>query len=501
MKKFAALILSIMMMLTLVGFAQTASPTTADADNATITVNNPAKGETYTLYKLFDATVAAVADGETSTNTIAYQGTVPESLSAYFEAIGSTGYVKLKDGADEDALFEALTTWAGSATATVSAVSDGSTLEFTGLPYGYYVMTTSHKDSTTGKAAITVDSTKPNATINDKNETKVVAESKEADKDSYSIGDTITYTAKFIATNYIGSSSSAKQVYKYVIEDTLPEFLFDVKITSITIGGTAWANAPSAFTNKQIVIPWVDDDSASLYANGAEIVITYTAKLTDVVNINASNKNTIKITPYENDSTPFQDSSEASDEITTYAAGLKKTDGKNALAGAKFAFYGLTVDKTSDGVYTVTNYDSTSTTIGTEMEVDQNGKLYIVGLGAAVELTGVETVAPDGYNKLTTEIALTPQVLQTEVYKESGTRYYDVKGNLVSEEVTGGSSKTVEKNLSELDEDALEVVNEAGAVLPSTGGIGTTIFYVAGSMMVLAAAILLITKRRVGIED
>ncbi|MBR1560247.1 MAG: LPXTG cell wall anchor domain-containing protein [Clostridia bacterium] len=41
-------------------------------------------------------------------------------------------------------------------------------------------------------------------------------------------------------------------------------------------------------------------------------------------------------------------------------------------------------------------------------------------------------------------------------------------------------------------------INYTGATLPSTGGVGTTIFYVAGSLMVLAAAILLITKRRMG---
>ena len=47
----------------------------------------------------------------------------------------------------------------------------------------------------------------------------------------------------------------------------------------------------------------------------------------------------------------------------------------------------------------------------------------------------------------------------------------------------------------------MKVVNNKGAQLPETGGIGTTIFYVAGSILVLAAAILLITKRRMGAED
>ena len=41
-----------------------------------------------------------------------------------------------------------------------------------------------------------------------------------------------------------------------------------------------------------------------------------------------------------------------------------------------------------------------------------------------------------------------------------------------------------------------EVVNESGAVLPSTGGIGTTIFYIIGAILVLGAGILLVTRRR-----
>ena len=518
MKKIFALLIAMVMVLGMstAVFAQTKALDPADADNASITVNNPAKGETYTLYKLFDATVADLAEGETETTKIAYQGTIPDSLTAYFENItgadGSTNYVKLKDGIDESALFEALKTWATSeGTATVSEVSDGSTLTFTGLPYGYYVMITTHKDSTTGEAAVTVDSTNPNAKINDKNETKVVAEEKKANGESFSVGDTITFTAKFITTNYVGSGASAGQVYKYVISDTLPEYLSEVAITSITIGGEDWTNAPSAFTNKQIEIPWVDSSGASIYANGAEIVVTYTAKLTSTVNVNAANKNTITITPYDKDGEPYDETDSTYDEITTYATALKKTDGTAALAGAKFAFYGLVVEKTADGVYTVVSYDPTAydttegatqdtSKLGTEMEVDANGKLYIVGLGENVTLKGVETVAPDGYNKLETEVTLTPQVLETEVFKATETRYYDADGNLVSTEASSSSSKSVTKNLEELDAQGVEVVNQQGTELPSTGGIGTTIFYIIGAILVIGAGVVLVTRRRMNVK-
>ena len=132
------------------------------------------------------------------------------------------------------------------------------------------------------------------------------------------------------------------------------------------------------------------------------------------------------------------------------------------------------------------------------MEVDANGMLYIVGLAEGVSLTGIETVAPDGYNKLTGNVTLTPQKMEEEIFTTSGTRYYDAKGNLVKTEVTGGSSKTVTKNLSDLDAAAVPVVNEKGTELPSTGGIGTTIFYVVGAILVLGAGVLLVSRRRMG---
>ncbi len=503
LNKVFVLVMAVIMTLAMSAsvFAQSVAADPKDDDKATITINNPANGETYTIYKVFDATVGE--NGE-----IAYKATtIPSELSTYFEeTYTGSGYVKPTDAAWKDpstkkdmsdGLKAALETWAGSATSTASAKSNGDpTLAFTDLPFGYYVITTTHKDSTTGKAAITVDSTNPNAVVYDKNTTVVTAD-KTVDDTSYSIGDTITFTATFDTTNYVGSGSDAKKVYTYLIEDTLPEYLSNVAITSITIGGTAWADAPSAFTNKQIEIPWVDANGASLYANGAKIVVTYTAKLTDTVNVNAANKNTISITPLDDKDKPYQEPIKDSAEITTYAAALKKLDDKNnALAGAKFKADGLTVEKTADGVYTVKSFDPNSTTLGTEMEVDANGMLYIVGLKDEAKVMVTETEAPDGFNKLQGKTELNPQVLTKEVYKMSGTRYYDADGNLVKEESSSTTSKTVDKNLNELDAKALKIINEPGVVLPGTGGIGTTIFYILGSLLVVGCGIVLVSRKR-----
>jgi len=98
---------------------------------------------------------------------------------------------------------------------------------------------------------------------------------------------------------------------------------------------------------------------------------------------------------------------------------------------------------------------------------------------------------------LTSTFSLTPQQTGSEIWSSAGTRYYDENDNLVAEESSSDHSTTVTKTITELDADAIEVVNNAGTELPDTGGMGTTIFYVIGGLLVLAAAIILITRRRV----
>ena len=197
------------------------------------------------------------------------------------------------------------------------------------------------------------------------------------------------------------------------------------------------------------------------------------------------------------DKTPWDESWDDSAEITTYAAAIHKVDENGEdLAGAQFTIAGLTVENVSAGVYRVVSYNADSTTASAVMDTDGDGKLYILGLASDVSLTVTEYKAPDGYNKLTETKTLTPQVLETTLYEASGTRKYDADGNLLEETATSGTSKTVTRNLDELDVNALEIENKKGAVLPSTGGIGTTIFYVVGAILVIGAGIVLVTRRR-----
>lgn len=479
MKKFVTLLLAMVMIFSLATTAAAQTVGTAAADKGSITITNAAKSETYTIYKLFDATVAG--DGP-----IAYTGTIPEALKAYFEADEAgniTETAAARDGENmSDGLKSALKTWAETATKTADAVSDGSTLVFTGLDYGYYVVTT-----TQGEKAITVTSTNPDATIVDKNSTVPKDLVKEADDGDVFIGQTVTYTVSFKTANYDGAGEDAKQITQYVITDTLPAFLTDVTVTSITIDGVAYTvgdAVPQFDDNGKITIPWAENGT-SLYKNGAEVKITYTAVVTDDAAI-AGDGNTNEVTVDFGGTNPLKDT----EDIKTYAIALKKVDqdGK-ALAGATFQFpFYVKENADTDGAYI---YAGTTAGAGltNTLTTPASGEIVVKGVASGT-YTITETVAPNGYNKLTAPVDV--NAVQTSETTTTVTKYLDENGKVVNEETNTEVKYTNEK----LAASVVIVVNKAGTELPSTGGVGTTMFYVIGGLMMLMAVVLLVTKKR-----
>ena len=522
-----ALVLAAVMALAVAtpAFAQTVG--TAATGKGSITINNAAKGETYKVTKIFDATVTGDDGG-----SIAYLGTIPTGLTDYFEYIQDSAhnnivdpvsnkpYVKLKDDVVEADLVAALQNLYGDDT-TGGTVSDGSTLVFEGLDYGYYAVAT-----TQGESAVTVTSTNPDASVYDKNTTTPTASKTVDDADVY-IGQTVTYTLAFDTTNWLvpktGASadgSSAKQVIKYEITDTLPSYLSDVTVTSIKIDADGDLETETdqtaldtvQFNNKKITVNWATGTKGnytSLYNNGAKIVITYTAKVTAEANVGDAdgNRNVVTLTPYvdddEDNPEPWNETFKDDETIKTYGAAIHKVDENgDDLAGAKFKIQGLTVSG-SAGKYTVTDFKPEGTGAitlenSTEMEVDSEGYIYILGLASDVTMQVTETKAPDGYNKLNAPVTLTPIKMSETTSYTAKTIYYDSDGKVIYETATGGSTKSVTANYEDLKEEAnvLRIVNEKGQELPSTGGMGTRILYTIGGAMIVAGGIYLVAKRR-----
>jgi len=493
MKKILSLVLALCLVLASCAVAFAAG------EPATITIDNASRGESYSVFKIFDATVStATVDGESQSIAYTYSGTLPEKLAEVFTKIEGTDYVVRIDGKTNDQISKAVAEYA----ATLTTPDYGPT-EATGGPltfnvaYGYYAIKSTQNADKEGGNVISVDSTHPNANVKDKNETVPTAD-KVVDQHEYNIGDTLTYTLTFNTSNFKGND----KVVSYTITDTLPDFLDQVTVTSVTIGGVDYkVGDPAAypqFVNKAITIPWVDTTAAknSLYANGADIVITYTAVLKDSALTVDGNGNTNKVTLTRatEEEGPTQEHWDDEETVYTYAAALQKVDeNKKPLAGATFAAYGLQATG-SAGEYTVVTYTAGTTTLGTTMETDAQGQLVIRGLSTANPLTVYEVAAPNGYNKLINSVTMTPVKIDEEVKKSSGTIYYDANGK-VTNEVTETSYEKNTFNVPLL-KTAVVVVNNRGAELPSTGGMGTTIFYILGGLLVVGAAVILIARRK-----
>lgn len=494
-RKLTSLLLALVMVFAL-AVTVAADGTTGTTGTGSITISNAAKGETYTIYKLFDATVSE--DGK----SIAYTGEIPTSLSAYF-AKDANGYISATPAAKNgenmsDELKDALKAWTKGAKATATAESDGSALNFNGLAYGYYVVTT-----TQGDQVISVDSTMPNVTIVDKNSSTPEGLRKTASSNDVSIGDTVTYTVRFETSNYFGAGKEAKKIVSYTIEDTLPEFLTSVTVTSIIVDNDGdstttkdQADVTAQFADKKIVIDWYDEDNNKfLHDNGATVTITYTAKVTDEAAI-AGNGNTNKVTvawTTEGSDEPDPNNKVDTEEtIFTYAIALKKVNNKGkALPDAvfEFPFYVKSTADATDGAYI---YAGTTAGEGltNQITTPENGVIVVKGVKSGdYEITEVK--APAGYNKLTAPV--TVGAVKTGETSTHTTVYLDKDGNKVNE-----SAKVfeVKVDIDTIAATAVVVVNKAGTELPSTGGMGTTVFYVLGAVLVVGAGVLLVTKKR-----
>ena len=165
----------------------------------------------------------------------------------------------------------------------------------------------------------------------------------------------------------------------------------------------------------------------------------------------------------------------------------KKNNEEVKLKDAQFVLYRLNgttkeyvVADSSNKVtgWTENTYDSGLTPKATVFTTPENGTFTISGLDAGTYYLE-EIKAPAGYNMLKEpiKIVITASIDQT----------------------TGAGTATVTYNKTSTGD--VKVENQTGTELPSTGGIGTTIFYIVGSLLAVGAVILLVTKKRMGKAD
>ena len=474
-KKFASLLLALTMV-----FAMMTTAFAAE-DKGTIIVDNPVANQTYTAYKIFDVTYDS-----TKTNysyTIKTTSEWYSTVKAYAET-GGNG-LTLTGVAGDTTTFVVSTTDAFSAPAFANALkaamsgktgttltADGTTVKATNLDLGYYFVT-----STNG-ALCNLTTTNPSVTIHDKND---IPFNKVDDKESVDVGEIVTYTITGKVPDYTGFKT-----YTYEITDTMSEGLtFNESSVKVTVGSTTLVKG----TDYTVVTSGLNDGCTFEVHFTDEVlkpndvaVVSYTATINDKAVIGgAGNKNTTHLDYINNGTVTHSPAS----ETTTYVWKMSvlkyavKDNEEIPLAGAQFKLYKMenstekyAVVDNSNRLTSWTDTESNASVFTTPAE----GKFNVYGLDAGTYYLK-EIVAPAGYNLLANPIEVTISTTTTNDALTSSVTY---KVNDTS--VTANPD--------------VKVLNQTGALLPETGGVGTTVFYLVGSLLVLVAVVLLVTRKK-----
>ena len=433
---------------------------------ADINVGNAVNGQTYKAYKLFDVTQSgenysySLASTETALKTLLEEA----GLAFRSSADGSRYYVT--DGLDSTADAANLAAYLNENVGSLgdpdgTAVAAEGAANITNLDAGYYFVTTSVGSlcilNTTGAVDIAEKNEEPTV------EKKVVTDDTKVGTNSVEIGDTVDY--EIVVTIQPGAEN-------YILHDEMSAGL-TLKPETIEVAGTENTNyelKTSGITDDCDFEISFHQDYLDTITTATKITITYSA----TVNANAQvgtdpNTNEAILNYGENNDVT---TTPAKTETFTYDFAISKVDSESQpLTGAEFSLYAqetggdpIALVDNGNGNYRVATdeeiatADATTTTI----VVNGGGKATVSGLAGKTYWLE-ETKAPDGYNMLE-------------------------------------NRQKVAFDTNDLED--VTITNLAGDVLPATGGMGTTIFYALGGTLVVAAAVLLITKKRMhNVED
>ena len=483
------------------------TPAFAAEGTGTITITNATVGESYAGYKVFDVTYTEensdvsyrIYEDNQFFNAINGEGS-PFTLTE--SAVDGVYNVAVNEGVTDEQIITWLSSLVGEGSSYTADLAPtqatSATVSWTKVPYGYYLITSSLG------SVVTIDKNNPNAEIVDKNQQPGTDFEKAVDgtDEVMQIGVPFTFTLSFGATNYDGENA----IEKYTVSDTFPEGMdlvegennVTIKIndgTEYTLYETVTLDENNSFS---FDIDWSTvsetGEHTFTYASPATVTVTYQAVLNADAEIEgAGETNAATLTWTGN---PEGSESTTSETVYTYALAIKKVDSKgSALPGAEFKLADTDGNEVKvsavdgqDGVYVV---DPNGSAVITS---PASGVVVIKGVDST-QYSLTETKAPGGYNLLTEAVDVTP--VRTGATTTNTTIYLDAQGNVVDQQVEGGSTVTI---IADIPATAVAVVNFAGSTLPSTGGMGTTTLYIVGGALVAATGIALVVRRRMNNE-
>ena len=523
MKKLVSRFMAVLMAMTMI-LSMSMTAFAAEAQKGTLTVNNTVVGKTLDLYQIFTATKSG--DNVAYTLNSAYVGffktKVENGSSLSGEALSEAAYNYVKtqvgtDGSNGAAFAKDIMGWILGNTETVeathtTATTTDTTTVINNLDYGYYVVyplgatdtSTAPGNEAVKSVASLVSVTGADATVNMKsNYPTVVKKVNDKIADDVNIGDTVTYTLTSKVPDMTGYTS-----YVFNFKDTLSAGLTFKEITSVTVGTGENVQNVTAGTGENTYTLTKDGQNITITMNnflasnanraGQEIKVTYTATLNKDAVI-GMNPNTNKaVVEYSND--PKSDGTGKSEpsivdvhtfDFTIYKYYLKdqnNKEDKTALAKAEFELYkgnteGTAADEQAkvnivdegNGVYRQATADEAKAADFTSAKIvsDADGKVLVKGLEAGTYYLR-ETKAPEGYNKLLSDIKVVIEA-----------NYDTTTGKLTNYTVTytyNGNPITV-TNADKLTSPEVPVENKTGAQLPSTGSKGALMVTLAGIVL------------------
>ena len=479
MKKVVSLIMALAMVLAI------AVPVMAEGTTYTITINNEDEGHIYEAYQIFKGELHGSVlsdiewgDGITDDGQAALQNTAGVESAAAVAA-------KLENESSAKQFADVVSGYLTSVpTGTSTAGNDIYTIS--DLEPGYYLIkdqdgSLAGKDTTYTEYMIkivkniAIDPKDSEATFEKKVEDcndSIGRTTVWQDSADYDIGDNVPFQLKATLPANVESFNT----YKVVFHDTLSaglSYAADAKVfvdghektTSFTITQQPGENGTTTLT---ISCENVKADAIGAI-NGSEIRVNYTAKLNkDAVIGGNGNPNTAYL-EYSNNPNATGTGQTVEDKVVvfTYKVVINKvTEDNEPLVGAEFK-----LEKKISGA---------ERKLITTIKAENGSTFSFVGLDDGTYIL-TETNTPDGFNS----IAPIEFTISAEHDVNS------VEPKLLT--LAGGDRLSGEVSTGVLTGN---VVNESGATLPETGGMGTTLFYILGAILVIGAGVALVTRKR-----
>ena len=512
-----ALLLALILVLGLVvtGFAEGTSGS-SPATKGNITIDNAVVGQSYSIYKILELESYSWTDAQHKDQG-AYSYRIATGWENFFQDPNISKYFNITVEGNADNVQAGYVSWKGTetdvptlaklalkfakdsninATQTISATTtdpNQSVISITfngddngGLPLGYYLL-----DSSLGTLC-SLDTTNSEVNIQEKN--KAPTNTKQVQEDS-KIGTADEYGAVNDAdigqiVNFKSTITAQPGAEHYVFVDTMSSGLTYNKDAKVYTDDTMANELTSTYytaDHEATGEPTFTITFTKEYLDSIKAETTLYVKYSAVLNENAvigtagnTNKSVLKYGDATNTkSTPESVTTTKAWEVSVFKFHQKDENNKAPLTGAKFTLNTTNqagteiklIDK-GNNVYRVakpTGENTFEDKAITEITTDATGKFTIQGLDSDTYYL-TETKAPDGYNKLKDPIKIT----------------IDNEGNV----------KLGENGETPVANGEVQVQNKTGAEMPSTGGIGTTVFYVVGGILAVGAAVLLVTKKR-----